>query len=153
MSDIPDFIRRYTAAWASREPGVMAPMWHPNGELHHPVLSAPIFGELVAANNDNTKRQIPGFEWSLLDWASQGDIVFLHWRNRATFGGKRHEWTGVDRMELRDGRIVREDVYFDTVAIRHALDPSQSYAALVDVDALGTSSAGDVRDSRSRKLP
>ena len=149
MRDVPDFIRRYSVAWASREPGVMAALWHADGELHHPALSAPIPGELVAANNDNTKREIPGFEWSLLDWAAHGDVVFLHWRNRASFGGKRHEWTGVDRMELRDGRIVREDVYFDTVPIRRALDPSQHYAPLVDVDAL--SSAG--RGSHSRKLP
>ena len=136
MSDIQAFIRRYTAAWASREPGVMAALWHADGELHHPALSAPIRGDRVASNNDNTKR-LPDFEWSLLDWAAHGDVVFLHWRNRAMIGGKRHEWTGVDRMELRDGRITREDVYFDTVPIRRALDPSQHYAPLVDVDALG----------------
>ncbi len=137
MSDVRDFVRRYAAAWASREAGIMATLWHEDGQLHHPALSAPIPGRLVAVNNDNTKRLIPDFEWSLLDWAAQGDVVFLHWRNRATIGGKSHEWTGVDRMELRDGRIARENVYFDTVPIRRALDPSQLYAPLVDVDALG----------------
>ena len=136
MNDIPDFIRRYVAAWASRKDGAMAELWDPDGELHHPALSAPIPGSLVPANNDNTKRQIPEFEWSLLDWAAQDDVVFLHWRNRATIGGERYEWTGVDRMELRDDRIVREDVYFDTIQIRRALDPTQPYPALVDVASL-----------------
>ncbi len=136
MSDIQDFVRRYTAAWASREPNVMAALWHDDGELHHPALSAPIRGDRVASNNDNTKGQLPDFEWSLLDWAAQGNVVFLHWRNCATIGGKRHEWTGVDRMELREGRIMREDVYFDTVPLWQAFDPSQHYAPLVDVNAL-----------------
>ena len=138
MNEARRFVERYVAAWASREPGIMRPLWHPDGELHHPALSAPIPGSLVAANNDNTKRAFPDFEWSLLDWAASGQVVFLHWRNRATIRGTRHEWTGVDRMELRDGRIVREDVYFDTIPLRRALDPGLPHGPLVDVEALGT---------------
>ena len=139
MNDIETFVGRYAAAWASREPGVMAELWHADGELHHPALSAPISGDRVASNNDNTKRNVPNFQWSLLDWAARGNVVFLHWRNCATIGGKQHEWTGVDRMELREGRIVREDVYFDTIPIRRAFDPAGDYPSLVDVDSLDES--------------
>lgn len=147
MDDVRDFVRRYAAAWASREPGVMAPLWHDDGELHHPALSASIPGERVAANNDNTKTRLPDFEWWLLDWAAQGNVVYLHWRNRATIGGRRHEWTGVDRMELRDGRIEREDVYFDTVPLRQALDPGHHYAPLVKVEELGAETGPEATGS------
>ena len=44
-------------------------------------------------------------------------------------------------MELRDERIVREDVYFDTIQIRRALDPTQPYPALVDVASLRESTS------------
>ena len=136
MSDVRDFIQRYTAAWASREPGIMATLWHEDGQLHHPALSAPIPGRLVAANNDNTQSQIPDFEWELLDWAAADEVVFLHWRNSGTLAGTRHEWQGVDRMELRDGLIQREDVYFDTAQLRRLIDPSASLEPLVDVELL-----------------
>ena len=47
MSDFEGFVQRYSAAWASRKPGVMAALWHHDGELHHPALSAPIPGDRV----------------------------------------------------------------------------------------------------------
>ena len=48
------FAHRFEEAWASREPRVMASLWHPDGTLYHPALDAPIDGSTVPINNDNT---------------------------------------------------------------------------------------------------
>ena len=98
MNDIPDFIRRYAAAWASRKDGAMAELWDPDGELHHPALSAPIPGSLVPANNDNTKRQIPEFEWSLLDWARR--------RRLPTLAKPRDDRRGALRVDIEEGPLL-----------------------------------------------
>jgi hypothetical protein len=49
--DMQAFVVAYQAAWASREPGVMRALWHPDGMLHHPALGRAIFGEVVPYNN------------------------------------------------------------------------------------------------------
>src|SRR5262245_59301618 len=111
--ELTDFIGRYTAAWASREPGIMRNLWHADGVLHHPTIRTPVGRELVVANNDRTK-EIPGFEWKLESWAANGDTVFVQWRTTGRFAGAALEFRGVDRFRVRDGRIAEEVVYFDT---------------------------------------
>jgi ketosteroid isomerase-like protein len=131
------FIHDYTAAWASREPGVMGKMWHEDGVLHHPALGRPIDGRLVPYNNDNTKALIPDFAWSLRTWASSGDTVFIAWQNRGRIDDHSMQWFGVDVMTLRAGRIIEESVFFDTYPLRRVLDPSLPDTPLVDPDQLG----------------
>jgi steroid delta-isomerase-like uncharacterized protein len=57
-----------------------------------------------------------------------GDLVpelvrpaFISWRARATVGAAPMEWTGTDRVVVRDGRAVVVEVSYDTAPIVHAL--------------------------------
>ncbi|HEX9682235.1 MAG TPA: nuclear transport factor 2 family protein [Acidimicrobiales bacterium] len=135
--EMNDFVERYAAAWASREPGVMAANWNEDGILHHPALSRDIDGRLVWLNNNNTKALIPEFEWRLSRWASSGETLFIAWSNRGRIGDQLMEWSGVDLMTVQDGKIQEETVYFDTYPLRRALDPTLPDHALVDADELG----------------
>ena len=36
--DMQAFVVAYEGAWASRVPGAMGALWHPDGVLHHPAL-------------------------------------------------------------------------------------------------------------------
>jgi SnoaL-like domain len=130
------FVGDYVAAWASREPGVMATMCHRDGVLHHPVLSRDIAGDIVPQNNDNTKAVIPDFEWRLRSWASTAETLFLEWTCHGKIGGQAMSWSGVDVMIVQDGKIREETVYLDTYPLRRALDPSLPDEALVDAEQL-----------------
>lgn len=134
--DIEEWINRYVETWASREPRIMARMWHEDGVLHHPALDAPITGALVPLNNDNTKAMIPDLEWRLRNWAVQGNVLFLEWSNAGTYDGTKFEWGGVDRMALRGDRIAEETVFFDTYPLRRLADPSLPDFPLVRADDL-----------------
>ena len=76
----------------------MKPLWHEDGILYHPVLSEPITGKWVPANNHRTKTVVPGFKWSLIRWVSADEYLFIEWENAADLGGERKTWRGVDRM-------------------------------------------------------
>lgn len=130
------FVEAYERAWASREPGVMAEMWHRDGVLHHPALGTPVTGEVVPYNNDFTKSALPDFSWKLTRWAASGDVAFLEWRCQARFGEETKEWRGVDVMVVREGRIAEERVYTDTYPLRRMLDPSLPGTPLVDPTTL-----------------
>jgi hypothetical protein len=125
------WVDRFVAAWASREPGVMAGLWHEDGRLRHPALDVPIDGATVPRNNDTTKALIPDLEWRLRHWASRDDVVFLEWVFTGTINGTFMELKGVDRMVLRGDRIAEEVVFHDTYPVRRALDPTLPETSLV----------------------
>jgi limonene-1,2-epoxide hydrolase len=130
------FVDAYQRAWASRVPHAMAEMWHRDGVLHHPALGRQVTGDVVPYNNDFTKSALADFSWTLLRWASAGDVAFLEWRIQARFEGEPVEWRGVDVMVVRDGRITEERVYFDTYPLRRRRDPTLPDEPLVDPDSL-----------------
>jgi SnoaL-like domain len=129
--DIQAWIDRFVSAWASREPRVMAALWHEDGRLRHPALDAPMDGATVALNNDNTKALIPDLQWRLRHWAVHDDVLFFEWVCTGTINGVHMEWEGVDRMILRDGRIAEEVVFHDTYPLRRALDATLPDTPLV----------------------
>jgi hypothetical protein len=138
-AEMQAFVVAYEQAWASRVPGVMGEMWHPDGVLHHPALGKPITGEVVPYNNDFTKSAIPDFSWALTRWASAGDVAFLEWRCQGRVGGEMTEWRGVDVMVIHEGKVAEERVYMDTYPLRRQLDGSLPDEPLVDPTSLGPS--------------
>lgn len=134
--NVQEFVTRYQAAWASAEPLAMKDLWREDGVLRHPILSEPISGKWVPANNHRTKSIVPGFAWSLLRWASAGEFLFIEWKNSADLAGRRETWFGVDRMKIIDNRIIEEIVYFDTFPLRAMTDANIEYTPMVDVSEL-----------------
>ena len=137
--DMQAFVVAYQGAWASRAPGAMRALWHPDGVLHHPALGRPVSGEVVPHNNDFTKSAIPGFSWHLTRWAHVRDVAFLEWCCQGRLGGDTLEWRGVDVMVVRSGRVAEETVYMDTYPLRRRLDPTLPDRPLVDPATLGPS--------------
>lgn len=133
---IQNFIEKYQAAWASDKPNAMQAMWHPEGVLHHPILSEPISGEWVPANNNRTKAVVPGFKWNLVRWAHRGEFVFIEWKTDAIIVGQPYSWTGVDRMRVVDGKVMEERVYFDTFPLRAMQNADIPYTPMVAVEEL-----------------
>ncbi len=66
------------------------------------------------------KEAAPDLVWQLLDWSARGDTVIIEWQSTRNAGGRRFDWRGVDKLRLRDGRIVEERVYMDTAPLRAA---------------------------------
>lgn len=134
--ELHDWVRRFEAAWASREPRAMAALWHDDGRLRHPALDVEIDGATVPTNNDFTKARIPDLQWRLRHWAANGDVVFMEWTCTGTVNGTLMEWEGVDRVVMRGDRIAEEVVCFDTYPLRRAIDPRLPDASLVRAEEL-----------------
>ena len=56
--------------------------------------------------------------------AEGGDIVLMEWSASGTFAGQAVKWGGASRFTLRDGLVLEEVVYFDTLPLRALIDPS-----------------------------
>ncbi|HKU96385.1 MAG TPA: nuclear transport factor 2 family protein [Vineibacter sp.] len=119
-ADIQDFVTRFAAAWAARDGEAFLALWHPDGVLHYPLVDRPIAGSELGRLNDIQKEAAPDLVWQLLDWTSRGDVVIIEWQSTRIVSGRRFDWRGVDKLRLKDGKIIEERVYMDTALLRAA---------------------------------
>ena len=112
------FVNNFTAAWAARSGDAFLALWHPDGQLHYPFADRVIKGSEIGKLNDLTKTRAPRLAWKLVDWTSRGDIVVIEWESSNRYGEHLLVWRGVDKLTLRDGKIIEEIVYTDTAPLQ-----------------------------------
>jgi ketosteroid isomerase-like protein len=115
-----EFVTKFAAAWAARDGDAFLSLWHPDGVLHYPLIDRPLAGSEIGRLNDVQKEAAPDLVWQLLDWTSRGEVVILEWQCTRLIAGKRFDWKGVDKLRLKNGRILEERVYMDTALLRAA---------------------------------
>ncbi|MBN8938624.1 MAG: nuclear transport factor 2 family protein [Rhizobiales bacterium] len=124
------FVDRFAAAWAARDGAAFLALWHPEGLLHYPFAQRVIKGSEIGKLNDLTRKISPELTWSLVDWTSRGDVVVIEWECTNRIGTQAITWRGVDKLTLRDGRIIEEIVYSDTAPLQ-ALRQATTFDALI----------------------
>jgi ketosteroid isomerase-like protein len=127
-TEIQEFVTRFASAWAARDGEAFLSLWHPEGFLYYPLVDHPIRGSELGKLNDIQKERAPDLVWQLLDWTWRGNTVIIEWQTTRFFDGQRFDWRGVDKLRLRDGKILEERVYMDTAllrALRGSADRSQ----------------------------
>jgi len=128
-----DFVLQFVDAWARHDSGGFAELWLKDGVFIHPTVAKPLSGSAVPEWSERIKRAMRDFTFRADEWASREDLVFLQWTSTATVGDRNLRWSGVDRFRLRDWRIAEEVVYFDTLPVWAAVDPTMVRPALVDL--------------------
>lgn len=53
-----------------------------------------------------------------LDFAGNGDRLYIAWESSALIDGSRRTWRGVDRFRIKDGMAIEEQVIFDSAALQ-----------------------------------
>ena len=124
------FVNRFAAAWAARDGDAFLALWHLDGQLHYPFANRVIMGAEIGKLNDLTKTIAPNLTWKLVDWTSRDDVVVIEWESSNTYGERVIVWRGVDKMTLRDGKIIEEIVYCDTAPLQ-ALRRGVKFDALI----------------------
>lgn len=131
-SDAQSFVENFAAAWRSRDGKAFLALWHPDGKLHSPIYSRIVMGREFGMLTDLQKTQIPHLTWTLLGWTWRGDVVVIEWEASNRYGEKIVRWRGVDKITLREGRIIEEVVYSDTAPLQ-AMRAGRSFDALVQL--------------------
>ena len=63
----------------------------------------------------------PDLRLEVVDHAPTADGVMIAWRAHATVGSSPREWSGVDRLVLRDGRVAGGEITYDSAIVTEAL--------------------------------
>jgi ketosteroid isomerase-like protein len=69
--------------------------------------------------------RVPDLTLSVAESAQDGENLFIRWVARATGAdGKPIEHTGVDRIKVRDGKVVENRIFFDRAQFERKLGKS-----------------------------
>jgi len=128
--EVQTFVDNFAAAWAARDGDAFLALWHPDGQLHYPFANRVIKGSEIGKLNDLTKTRAPDLTWKLVDWTGRNDVVVVEWESSNRYGEHVMVWRGVDKMTLRDGKIIEEIVYTDTAPLQ-ALRLGMKFEALI----------------------
>jgi hypothetical protein len=135
-NEIESFIISFATAWAARDGDAFLALWHPEGRLYTPLVARPVLGAELTLLVESQKKAAPDFVWQLIGWTSRADVVVIEWQTSRYIAGKRFDWRGVDKIILRDGKILEERVYTDTAPLR-ALRSGVDIDAIREAAALG----------------
>jgi ketosteroid isomerase-like protein len=70
-------------------------------------------------------ERLPDLTLSVAEAADNGEDLFIRWVARATgAGGKPIEHTGVDRIKVRDGKVIENRIFFDRAEFERKLGRS-----------------------------
>jgi hypothetical protein len=118
MDDTETFVARFAQAWAARDADAFLALWNPEGKLHYPFANRAIHGHEIGKLNDLTKANAPHLTWDLLGWTARGEVVVIEWESSNRYGDHVVSWRGVDKLTLKDGKIIEEVVYTDTAPLQ-----------------------------------
>jgi hypothetical protein len=125
MTDALDFCGKWLAAWTGNQPEKLRQFYthdafyrdpaRPEG-LRGPEL-LPYFKKLLAAN--------PSWIWQIAELFPTSNGFCLKWSASIPIGATIVRENGLDIVELRDGKISRNEVYFDRAALLAAMRAQQ----------------------------
>jgi hypothetical protein len=126
------FVDQFAAAWGARDADAFLALWHAEGVLYYPFANRLIKGSEIGKLNDLTKANAPHLTRTLIDWTARGDVIAIEWESSNTYGAHVVTWRGVDKLTLRDSKIIEEIVYTDTAPLQ-ALRQGAKFDALIQL--------------------
>jgi len=114
VSDAESLVRRHDEAWNSQDVGALAELYTEDVVFqNHTAGEEPVEGrEAVLAHIAAIFERWPDMRFTSRRLYLAEDCCTSEWTARATTpDGRRIEWDGVDVMPIRDGAIMRKDVY------------------------------------------
>lgn len=117
--DHAEFYDRFQSFWAAPSGARVAELIAPDATIH--FSGAGVFsGFDYRAVMQQMLDAMPDLVVTPLDWAADGERMYIAWETRATIHGEARTYRGVDRFRLRDGMAVEEHVIFDTAVLQPA---------------------------------
>lgn len=129
-TQLDDFCRRWLAAWTGNQPHALLSFYADDACYRDPAHPAGLKGreqleryfvKLLAAN--------PSWTWQPLEIVPTAAGCALKWRATIPTQGSTIVEEGLDLVEIRDGKITRNEVYFDRAALLAALSQPVSTIA------------------------
>jgi uncharacterized protein (TIGR02246 family) len=110
---VAELIDRYNAAWNAQDLDAITAFHAPEMVFHNWTAGERVDGaDAVREHIASIFESYPDLRFSGRRLYTASDFAVSEWTARATLGdGRVAEWDGVDVFPLREGKLLRKDVY------------------------------------------
>ena len=124
-----DMVARFAASWDRPNADSLRDLMHPDTRNVIPPMTEPGDREAVVEYFRAALSRLPDMRLEVVRWAATDDAVMIEWEATASVAGQPLSWTGVDRFNVRDGRIYQGHVYWDTRELAARMEAAAQRAA------------------------
>lgn len=115
--ELKQFIQEWLAAWSS-SPEELLNYYHPNATYSDPSLKEPLTDRNQLSNYFSALlRKFNGWKWELVELFDHTPTATLKWKATFLIEGKTIVKYGMDIIEIKDEKIIRNEVYFDRTGL------------------------------------
>jgi hypothetical protein len=114
-----DFYQRFQSFWAAPSGTRVAELIAQDATIHF-TGAGTFSGTEYIGNMQSMLDSFVGLQVTPLDYAGDGDRLYIFWESSAIIDGTRRSWKGVDRFRLANGMAIEEHVIFDSAALQAA---------------------------------
>lgn len=108
-------VEGFARFWADPNPEALPPALAEDVVGHFPGDPAPVRGrDAYVARIAKFLELLPDLRLEVAEHATNGELHFIRWIARATGAKGRIEFSGIDRIHVRDGLVMENIVVFDT---------------------------------------
>ncbi|WP_139813758.1 nuclear transport factor 2 family protein [Mycobacterium simiae] len=100
--------------WRTKDPQLVADVLADDAEVSWPGLPIVSGSDYPALLRHTSTAAIPDMSVETVSHAESVDEAFIRWRATGTINGQLREWSGVDSIRFRGGRVIRIDAIYDT---------------------------------------
>jgi ketosteroid isomerase-like protein len=112
-ADAAEFVGRFERFWANPDPERLGELLHPDAHLKQPFRPEMHSCAAYADELSQLLQLCPDLAGHLLWWSATHDGVVIEHTLSGTIAGKRFSLEVLDRITLRDGKVVERLAYFD----------------------------------------
>lgn len=117
-----EFAERFLPAWTGNDPERLADFYHPDGFYLDPAIPDGVQGrEAILAYFRKLLAYNPDWIWTHEDGVPLENGFLNKWKAEIPVGSRVLVVRGVCSIQLREGLIVRNEVYFDRTELMAAI--------------------------------
>jgi steroid delta-isomerase-like uncharacterized protein len=121
---VEDLIRRYTDAWASRDPDAIVALHTEDTTFHAHIGQGPARGKTAVRQAfADLFEQFPDLSFTQVSLRTGPDFWVVEWKTSRTLAGtdRAFEVDLIDLITVEDGLVKSKDSYIDAVAMQAQL--------------------------------
>jgi steroid delta-isomerase-like uncharacterized protein len=108
------FLDAFTAAWSQPSGAALSALFTEDATIQHPGMREPVHGRpAIRTYFDRVLAARPDLRPRPVATATGPDVVFVHWRTRATTASSPVPWEGIDLFRLRGAVAEYGVAHFD----------------------------------------
>jgi hypothetical protein len=121
IQELEQFCDNWLAAWTGNAPELLLPFYTEDALYRDPSTKSSIQGHIAMLSYfKKLLKNNPDWVWTREELMPTEKGFTLKWKAEIPIGNKIIHEFGLDIVELSDGKISRNEVYFDTLALMNA---------------------------------